>query len=310
MQKKELWEYTLQPQDTGKKYQDILAHKFHFSRKLLQSLKQGERAWVNGQFTYLTARGQAGDLLSVQLLGEEPPNIPGEQLPLDILFEDDYLLIVNKPPGQVVHPNQRYPSGTLGNAVVGYWESKETPHPFRPIHRIDRNTSGIVVIAKSRFAHQQLAYQLEHNLIHKHYLGLVEGNVSEDQGKIDQAIALAPGSVIKRIVSPDGLPALTHYQVLHRYPEATLMKFMLATGRTHQIRVHCQALGHPLLGDDLYGGEQSLIQRQALHSFHYMFHHPATGAKISIRAPWPKDLIELAAKLKSSKIPQNSNDMR
>lgn len=299
MQKEELWEYTLQPQDNGKKYQDILAHKFHFSRKLLQSLKQGEHAWINGKFTYLTARGQAGDLLSVQLLGEEPPNIPGEQLPLDILFEDDYLLIVNKPPGQVVHPNHRYPTGTLGNAVVGYWQAKETPHRFRPIHRIDRNTSGVVVIAKSRFAHQQLAYQLEHNLIHKHYLGFVQGCVLEDQGKMDQTIALTPGSFIQRTVSPDGLPALTYYQVLYRYPEATLMRFMLSTGRTHQIRVHCQALGHPLLGDDLYGGQLELIQRQALHSYHYAFQHPATGENISIYAPWPKDLIELVSKLKT-----------
>jgi 23S rRNA pseudouridine1911/1915/1917 synthase len=299
MLKDDLWEYTLQAQDDGKKYQEILARKFHFSRKLLQKLKQGERAWVNGEFTYLSTRGKAGDILALQLQMEELPNIPGEHLPLDILFEDEFLLIANKPPGQVVHPTPRYPTGTLGNAVIGYWNSKDTPHPFRPVHRIDRNTSGIVVIAKNRFAHQQLAYQLEHKLIHKYYIGIVHGQVQEEQGVIDKPIGLFPGSFIQHTVSPDGLPALTRYQVLARYPQATLMKFILETGRTHQIRVHCQSIGHPLLGDDLYGGERQLIQRQALHSFLYAFNHPATGDWVAFRAPWPSDLIELISTLKA-----------
>lgn len=298
MLKDDLWEYTLQEQDQGKKYQDILLHKFHFSRKLLQKLKQGEHAWVNGNFSYLSARGNSGDLLTLELQQEEMPNIPGELLPLNILFEDDYLLVVNKPPGQVVHPTHHYSSGTLGNAVIGYWNAKGTPHPFRPVHRIDRNTSGIVVIAKNRFAHQQLAWQLEHQLIHKHYIGLVQGCVPENQGTIAKPISLAPGSFIQRTISPDGLPALTYYEVLARYPHATLMKFILATGRTHQIRVHCQSIGHPLIGDDLYGGECSLLQRQALHSFHYAFLHPATGERISFYAPWPQDLIKLIAQLR------------
>lgn len=298
MLKDDLWEYTLQPQDHGKKYQEILARKFHFSRKLLQKLKQGEHAWVNGKFTYLTTRGKAGDQLALQLQMEEMPNIPGELLPLDILFEDEFLLIANKPHGQVVHPTPRYPSGTLGNAVVGYWNSKDTPHPFRPVHRIDRNTSGIVVIAKNRFTHQQLAYQLEHKLIHKYYIGFVHGQIEEDQGIIDQPIGLVPGSFIQHTVSPEGLPAQTRYQVLARYPQATLMKFILETGRTHQIRVHCQSIGHPLLGDDLYGGKRELIQRQALHSFLYAFNHPLSGDWVTFRAPWPQDLIELVSKLK------------
>lgn len=299
MRKADLWKYTLQAQDQGKKYQDILAHKFHFSRNLLQKLKQGERAWANGEFTYLSTRGKVGDLLALQLQMEEIPNIPGELLPLDILYEDDFLLIANKPSGQVVHPTPRYPTGTLGNAVVGYWNLKGTSHPFRPVHRIDRNTSGIVVIAKNRFAHQQLAYQLEHQIIHKFYIGVIQGHVQDEQGVIDQPIGLAPGSFIQRIIAPDGLPALTRYQVLAIYPQATLMKFVLATGRTHQIRVHCQAIGHPLIGDDLYGGDHRLLQRQALHSFLYAFNHPSTGEWVSFRAPLPQDLIELITKLKA-----------
>lgn len=292
-EKPDLWEYTLQPKDDGRKYQDILAHKFHFSRKLLQNLKLGERVWVNGKFTFLSARGRAGETLTIQLHSVETPSIPGEHLPLDILYEDDFILAINKPPGQVVHPTPRYPQGTIGNAVVGYWEANGEGRPFRPVHRIDRNTSGVVVIAKNQFAHQQIAWQLEHHEVYKLYLGFVEGKVPLDKGIIDEPISLVPGSFIQRQVSPEGLRAVTHYRVLKRFKGATLLEFHLETGRTHQIRVHCQTLGHPLLGDDLYGGDLTLIKRQALHSFMYKFLHPFTEQMVRIRAPWPEDMKHL-----------------
>jgi len=293
----DLWEYILQPSDNGKKYQDILYRKFHFSRKLLQELKQGERVWIDSRFTYLTARGEAGQTLSIQLATKEEATIPGECLPLEILFEDDYLLAVNKPAGQVVHPNPRYPSGTMGNAVVYYWEQKEDARPFRPIHRLDRNTSGVVLVAKNRFAHQQLAWQLEHGQIQKKYLGFVSGQPLIDSGLFNGPIGLIPGSFIQRQVTPDGLPARTHYRVLRRYPEASLVEFILETGRTHQIRVHCQDSGHPLLGDDFYGGDLALLPRQALHSYLYSFTHPATGEPLTIRSPLPPDLQQLLVDL-------------
>lgn len=297
----DLWEYRLQPEDDGKKFGDILKNRFHFSHRLLQHIKQGERAWANGRFTYLTARGKAGDLLSVQLFEREEATIAGEDLPLDILYEDDYILALNKPPGQVVHPTPRYPSGTVGNAVVGYWERRGESRLFRPIHRIDRNTSGLVVIAKNRFAHQQLARQLERRQIKKVYLGIVQGLVADDEGRIDAPIGLTPGSYVLRTIVPDGLPSLTCYKVLKRYPSpeqkaslaATLMEFTPVTGRTHQIRVHCQAFGHPLLGDDFYGGSQTLISRQALHSSSYTFKHPLSGEMLTLTAPLPEDMLKL-----------------
>ena len=299
----DLWTYTLQPQDEGKKYQDILEKKFHFSHNLLQKLKQGERVWVNDKFTFLSTRGSSGEILTIQLQTQESISIPGENLPLDILYEDDHILAVNKPAGQVVHPTPRYPTGTMGNAVVGYWLSKGEAHPFRPIHRIDRNTSGVVVIAKNQFAHQQIAWQLEHYQIHKRYLGFVEGQACEDEGIIEAPIGLVPGSFIKRQISPEGLSAVTRFRVLKRFQEASLLEFILETGRTHQIRVHCQALGHPLLGDDLYGGALTRINRQALHSFMYEFLHPITGNKITIRAPWPEDLRKLLRTLAPQRAP-------
>lgn len=295
-----LWEYRLKAEDSGQKYLSILLHKFHFSVKLLQQLKQGERVWVNGNFTYLTARGKEGDTLSIQLFSNEEANIQAEDLPLDILYEDEYLLAVNKPVGQVVHPNRRYPTNTLGNAVIGYWERKGENRLYRPIHRIDRNTSGVVVIAKNQFAHQQLAWQLERGHIHKRYHGFVEGIVLENEGTIDDPIGFAPNSFIKRQINSDGMSARTSFRVLHRYPRATFLEFILETGRTHQIRVHCEGFGHPLLGDDLYGGSRTLLDRHALHSSMYAFLHPATRLPIVIRAPFPKDLRILIVKLLKS----------
>jgi len=288
-----LWEYRLQAEDSGQKYLTILLHKFHFSLRLLQRLKQGEQVWINGKFTYLTARGKEGETLSIQLFPDEKPNILGENILLDILYEDEYLLVVNKPVGQVVHPTHRYLTNTLGNAVVGYWESKGEHRLYRPIHRIDRNTSGVVIIAKNQFAHQQLAWQLERGHIQKRYYGFVEGVVHENEGTINDPIGFAPDSFIKRQVQPDGQPARTHFRVIHRYPSATLLEFILETGRTHQIRVHCEGFKHSLLGDDLYNGNISLLSRQALHSSMYAFLHPATGLPLIIRAPFPEDLRNL-----------------
>jgi pseudouridine synthase, RluA family len=292
-----LWEYRLQAEDSGQKYLTILRHKFHFSLRILQRLKQGEQVWINGKFTYLTARGKEGEMLSIQLFHDEKTNILGENLPLDILYEDEYLLVVNKPANQVVHPTHRYLTNTLGNAVVGYWERKGEHHLYRPIHRIDRNTSGVVIIAKNRFAHQQLAWQLERGHIRKRYFGFAEGIVLENEGTIDDPIGFAPDSFIKRQVQPNGQPARTHYRVLRRYYNATFLEFILETGRTHQIRVHCAGFKHPLLGDDLYNGDTTLLSRQALHSSVYAFLHPATGLPLVIRAPFPEDLRNLVKKL-------------
>jgi 23S rRNA pseudouridine1911/1915/1917 synthase len=288
-----LWKYTLQAEDNLKKYLDILKRKFHFSNKLLQSLKQGEKVWVNGRFTYLTSRGQNGDILSINLHPPELTNLEAHALPLEVIYEDNYLLAVNKAAGQVVHPNPSYPEKTLGNAVAHYWQTRGEAHIFRPIHRIDRNTSGVIIIAKNKYCHQQLARQLEQGLIKKYYLGFSSGLMTETSGELNGAIGLAPGSFIKRQVQADGLPALTRFRVLRQYHQAALVEFVLSSGRTHQIRVHCQNFGHPLLGDDLYGGDTSLIDRQALHSYRYELKHPLTGQQLKLQARLPRDLIAL-----------------
>jgi 23S rRNA pseudouridine1911/1915/1917 synthase len=295
-----LWKYTLQAEDDSKKYLDILKRKFHFSNKLLQSLKQGQNVWVNGQFTYLTSRGKNGDTLSIDLHPWEICNIEAHPLPLDIIYEDNHILAVNKPAGQVVHPNPNYPANTLANAVAYHWQVHGESHIFRPIHRIDRNTTGVVIIAKNKFTHQQLARQLQDGIIKKHYLGFCSGIIAEKSGLLNGAIGLAHGSFIKRQVKPDGLPALTHFRVHWQYCQAALLEFELSSGRTHQIRVHCQAFGHSLLGDDLYGGDTALISRQALHSYKYELRHPLNGQKLVLQARIPDDLLVLGKILLSN----------
>lgn len=293
MERDRLFTYTLKEEDEGRKYIDILLRRFHFSRKVLQKLKAGENVWVNGEFVYLTTRGKAGQTLTVNLVESESSTIQGEELPLDILYEDSLFLAVNKPAGQIVHPNSRYPSGTLANAVVGYWGKKGEHRPFRPISRIDRNTSGIVFIAKNRYAHQQIAYLSAREQVQKKYLGFVQGRFSQDKGELSLPIRLKKGSKIVREIHEQGLPSLTLYQSLRYFQAYSLVEFILLTGRTHQIRVHCQGSGHPLLGDDLYGGDTTYIQRQALHCSSYAFTHPLTNKYLEVKAPLPEDMKAL-----------------
>jgi len=296
--------YTLKPEDDGRKLQDLLVRRFHFSRKVIQKLKIGEKAWLDGKFTYLTSRGRAGQTLVLDIREEESTTVQAESLPLDILYEDHFFLAVNKAPGMVVHPNSGYPSGTLANAVAYLWESRGESRPFRPIFRIDRNTSGIVLIAKSRFAHQQLCALSARGQVQKKYLGIVQGRFpgntgsraggeGETAGAFTLPIRRKPGSKIQRETHEEGLPAETRYRVVKHFKGYTLLEFMLVTGRTHQIRVHCQSSGHPLLGDDLYGGDTKLISRQALHCSTYTFSHPVGGSEIRITAPLPEDMRRL-----------------
>lgn len=293
MTNQKLFTYTLTTEDEGRKYLDILIRRLHFSRKILQKLKIGENVWVDGHFVYLTTRGSAGQTLVVNISEQESSTVPGEDMPMDILYEDGLFLAINKPPGQVVHPNRMYQSGTLANAVVGYWEKKNEFRPFRPIFRIDRNTSGIVLIAKNRYAHQQIARLSSKNQVSKKYLGIVSGQFPWETGELSYPIRKKKESKILREVHEDGQPSLTLFHTLQRYQDYSLVEFRLITGRTHQIRVHCQAAGYPLLGDDLYGGERSLISRQALHCSSYSFLSPLDNQMITIQAPLPDDMQAL-----------------
>ena len=233
---------------------------------------------------------RTGDTIAYDIL--RPSNIEAEDLPLDVRYEDEWLLIINKPAGQLVHPTTQEPHGTLGGAVMYWYQQHGEAHAFHPVHRLDRETSGLVLIAKQ----PQVQYQLSPKGIkqfHREYQAIIAGQLVPPAGLIDAPIARALPSIIQRKVAPDGKPARTHYKTIASNGRLTLIQLTLETGRTHQIRVHLAHLGHPLLGDDLYGGCCQQISRQALHAWKLQFTHPVTGKNIQITAPLPDDMTHI-----------------
>ena len=231
-----------------------------------------------------------GDEVSFNI--EKESTIAPEKIPLDIRYEDEYILIVNKPAGMLVHPTTFEQTGTLANAVIYHYNELGLNADYHPLHRLDRNTSGLVAIAKL----PQMQYQLAKNgkiNFHREYFALASGNLTPKSGTIDAPIARNLPSIITRKVSPEGKRAVTHYKTLKEFAGFSLLKLILDTGRTHQIRVHLAHIGHPLLGDDLYGGGRELIDRQALHAYKIKFFHPFIKEEISVHAPLPDDLLTL-----------------
>lgn len=237
-----------------------------------------------------------GDTIAYDIL--RPSDIEPEDLPLDVRYEDDFLVIVNKPAGQLVHPTTKEAHGTLGNALLAWYARHGEHHAFHPVHRLDRDTSGLVLIAKE----PQVQYQLTtgrdgKKAFTREYLALIEGTLTPASGLIDAPIARALPSIILRKVAPPpaGKEARTHYETVRTNGKLSLLHLVLDTGRTHQIRVHLAHLGHPLLGDDLYGGACTLLSRQALHAWRLSFRHPMTHEFVVVTAPLPSDMQRIAA---------------
>lgn len=216
--------------------------------------------------------------------------IPSDR-PVDILYEDSFLLVVNKPVRMLIHLTSRNVQDTLVNAVAGYYRRVKTEAGIHPLYRLDRNTTGVVVVAKS--ARIQHALSKSHDLMYREYIALAEGNIRDSSGLIDEPIGRKPGSIVEWMVRDDGKPAQTEFTVLERKEDFSVLRLHLLTGRTHQIRVHLSHAGHPLLGDDLYGGDTRLIDRQALHAFSVRFTHPETGEALRFEAPLPEDMKKL-----------------
>ncbi|WCN36971.1 RluA family pseudouridine synthase [Aneurinibacillus uraniidurans] len=260
------------------------------SRSLLVELKQTKGILLNGVSTYLDHPLTEGDVIELCLPEEESENIVPQSIPFISLYEDEDVLVVNKEAGMCVHPTMLHPDGTLGNAVVHHWLAQGVSRKFRPVNRLDKDTSGLLIIARSQYAHQQLADVQRAGGIKRQYEAFVHGIISKDEGVIDAPIKRRDGSIMERMVHPDGQWARTNYTVLGRYQGFTHVRLVLETGRTHQIRVHMSHIGHPLLGDDLYGGTQEKIKRQALHSRRLSFPHPHTKEWLSFEAPLPPDM--------------------
>ncbi|MEN3004939.1 RluA family pseudouridine synthase [Dehalobacterium formicoaceticum] len=269
---------------------NILYEKLLLSHSLVVRLKQENRIKVNGVPARTNQPINPGDVITIDVEFTEENTIIPEPIPLEIIYEDQDFLVVHKPAGLSTHPSRKNGTGTLANAVAYYWRNRGQNTIFRPINRLDRDTSGLVLIGNNQFAHQAIFNPKKSPIFERHYLALVEGVLTEDQDCIDLPIAHPDINLRRRIVHPEGRKAVTHYRVLTRFPQHTLLALKLETGRTHQIRVHLSFLGHPLCGDLLYGSPSPLIDRQALHAYLLRFIHPRSGGEIRLELPLAADI--------------------
>lgn len=292
-------------EDEGKMVRTVLERRLGVSRKLLSRLKLTDLGiTVNGERVYTNDRVAAGDLLELRMEQEESDDILPEPMELAIVFEDADLLVVNKPPGIVVHPTHGHYTGTLANGVVHYWKGRGERVRFRPIHRLDEETSGLVAIAKTAYIHQQLSEQLQSGEVDKRYRAYVYGAPPESAATIDEPIDRDGENPHLRVVTPEGYPSVTHYatEAVYGGGQAAKVNLKLETGRTHQIRVHMKHVGCPLIGDKLYGpgGSNALeaaVDRQALHAAILSFTHPITRERMTFEASLPDDLRRLEGEL-------------
>lgn len=283
--------YKITEREENQKIGDFLQRQGYSGQNLIALKKMPESILINGKWEYVNYRMHAGEVLTVHIL--EPASsekIEPEDVPLDIAYEDEDILVVNKSADTPVHPSLNHYHGTLANAVAYYYQQQGTEYVFRCVNRLDRDTTGLVVLAKHMLSCAVLGNAMKQRRIKRQYVAIVAGADIDDEGTIDLPIDRKDGSVIERIISSEGQRAVTHYQVLQRKDDLALIALQLETGRTHQIRVHMKAVGHPLIGDDLYAPEHMLMKRQALHSGALTFPHPITGEMMHFEQPLPEDM--------------------
>ena len=287
------------PELAGLEVNTLLRRHLGLSGTVLRRVKWLEDGiTLDGIRVHVRVRVREGQTLSVRLTDPVPTSgvVPAEG-PLDIIYEDADLIVVNKAPGVLVHPGHGHFDDTLGNYLMWHYAQAGDESDFHPVHRLDKGTSGLVVIAKHAHGQEKLKNQLHTGDFRRVYLAVCDGAPPEPAGAVDAPIGQAEGSLTARQVRPDGKPARTRYKVLQACGSRSLVELELETGRTHQIRVHMAHIGCPLTGDFLYGTEnRALIARPALHSAHLELAHPITGKRLAFDAPLPADMAALIAK--------------
>ena len=299
-------EYELTAEESGQRLDKYLVGEMtDLSRSRIKELVQAGEVLVNGKKSKVSYKVQKGDLIQVTVLPLEPLKLEAENIPLDIVYEDEDIIVVNKPQGMVVHPAAGHPSHTLVNALLYHTRDlADSPEGFRPgiVHRIDKDTSGLLMVAKNAAARESLEKQLAAKSNKRQYLAIVHGNFAEEEGTIDAPIGRNPKDRKQMAVVEKGKSAVTHFKVLEQYQGYSLVECQLETGRTHQIRVHMAYIGHPLAGDPLYGPRKTLPGHgQFLHAKTLGFEQPSTGEWLEFSVQLPDIFQQTVADLRKKR---------
>ncbi|GED32657.1 putative RNA pseudouridine synthase YhcT [Brevibacillus centrosporus] len=318
--RKDWIEYTVTDEDAGMNVEQIVRQKLNVSGRMMQRLTRSKGIQLNRKQPFLQRLVKAGDQVAIRVVDRQPEKtqetqgqpeassqtrtarstlrenkdaLPSVALPIELLYEDDHLLIANKPAGMTVHPVKQEQEGTLVDALAELFAARGESANVHSVHRLDKDTSGAILLAKSSYGHQLADRLLREGGIHREYVAVVSGVLSDERGTIEAPIGRDPKHPTKRRVAAGGDEAITHYEVIRRSSYMTMARVWLETGRTHQIRVHFEHIGHPLAGDAMYGGARGLLRRQALHASSLSFQHPLTSEKVHCVAPLPVDMKRL-----------------
>ena len=278
------------------------------SRSMVQKLIKENRVLVNGKNEKESYKIKVNDNITIQIEEPKSSKLEAQDIPLDIIYEDNDIIVINKPKGMVVHPGNGNPDNTLVNAVLAHCKGSLSGigGEIRPgiVHRIDKDTSGLIIVAKNDKSHINLSEQIKNHEVTKIYTALVKGNISEDEATIDMPIGRDKKDRKKMSVTRDGKEAVSHIKVVKRYGNYTLIRVKIDTGRTHQIRVHMAKIGHPVVGDEVYssGKNEFGVKGQMLHSTILKFKHPISGKEIMLEAPLPQYFEDVLSKLDEKNI--------
>lgn len=290
--------------DKGKRLDIYIAENFNeLSRTMIKKLIESNNVLVNDKSEKVSYKVQANDNISIDVPEAKETKLKAQEIPLDIIYEDSDIIVVNKPKGMVVHPANGNPDGTLVNAILSICKNSLSGigGELRPgiVHRLDKDTSGLIIVAKNDKAHINMSEQIKERNVKKTYIALVRGNVPEEEATINMPIGRSTKDRKKMAVTKNGKQAITHFKVLKRYSKYTLLEIKIETGRTHQIRVHMAEIGYPVVGDAVYsnGKNEFGIEGQMLHAYKLEFRHPITNKHMELTAPLPQYFEEILKKL-------------
>ena len=288
-------DYIIDKDSSGLRVEQFLRRKHYSGQNLSEIKRMPKSILVNGIHYYMRQELSTGDHLQVRICEtQSSEKIPPTNLPLDIIYEDEDLLVLNKPAGMPIHPSLNNYTNSIANALAYYFQSQGKPFIFRCCNRLDRDTSGLTIVSKHLVSGSILSDMTKYREVHREYLAIARGHISPSEGIIHAPLGRKEGTIIERTVDWEhGEDAITHYHVVKEANGHSLVSLRLETGRTHQIRIHMKHLGYPLIGDYLYNPDMEYMTRQALHSHHMEFTHPITGEHMSFTAPLPEDMARV-----------------